>query len=172
LSLHGPRVRLVPVAPEHHERLYELRREPEIRRWWQDPQGDWPGPERDTVNYTVMLDGAIVGFAQWYQEPDPEFRHAGIDLFLDPAFHGRGLGTETVRVLCAHLIDDHGFHRLVIDPEVANEVAIACYRKVGFKPVGLMRQYQRDRFGEWKDGLLMDLLAEEFVRRAAGERQR
>jgi aminoglycoside 6'-N-acetyltransferase len=164
LSLRGPRVELVLTAPEHRERLRELRLEPEVRRWWQDLEDDWPGPERDAVNYTVLLDGAIVGFAQWWQEPEPELRHAGIDLFLDPAVHGRGLGTETVRVLCAHLIDDHGFHRIVIDQEAENEVAIACYRKVGFRPVGVMRRYQRDRFGEWKDGLLLDLLADEFVR--------
>ena len=47
-------------------------------------------------------------------------------------------------MVCAHLIDERGFHRLVIDPEVANEAEIACYRKVGFKPVGVMRRYQRD----------------------------
>jgi aminoglycoside 6'-N-acetyltransferase len=69
-----------------------------------------------------------------------------------------------VRVLCEHLIDDRGFHRLVIDPEVENAAAIACYRKVGFRDVGVMRQYSRDRFGAWKDGLLLDLLADELVR--------
>jgi aminoglycoside 6'-N-acetyltransferase len=164
LSLHGPRVRLVPVAPEHRERLRELRLEPEVRRWWQDPEDDWPAPEPNTVGYTVMVDGEIAGFAEWYEEPEPMFRHAGVDLFLDPALHGQGLGTEVVRVLCAHLIDDHGFHRLVIDPEAENAVAIACYRKVGFRPVGVMRRYSRDRFGVWKDGLLLDLLADEFVR--------
>jgi aminoglycoside 6'-N-acetyltransferase len=164
LILSGPRVRLVPVAPEHHERLRELRLEPEVRRWWQDPEDDWPAPEPNAVDYTIMVDDQIAGFAQWYEEPEPMFRHAGVDLFLDPALHGRGLGTETVRVLCAHLIDDHGFHRLVIDPEVENEAAIACYRKVGFRPVGVMRRYSRDRFGAWKDGLLLDLLADELVR--------
>ena len=71
---------------------------------------------------------------------------------------------ETVRVLCAHLIDDHGFHRIVADPEVENETSIACFRKAGFRPVGVLRQYLRDRFGVWKDGLLLDLLAKEFVR--------
>jgi aminoglycoside 6'-N-acetyltransferase len=116
------------------------------------------------VKYAVLLDAELIGFAQWYEETDPMYRHAGVDLFLDPAFHGQGLGTETVRVICAHLIDEHGFHRIVIDPEAENEVAIACYRKVGFRPVGVMRRYQRDRFGEWKDGLLLDLLADEFVR--------
>jgi aminoglycoside 6'-N-acetyltransferase len=163
-ELSGPRVRLVPCLPEHHARLRELRLEPEVRRWWQDPEGDWPAPEPDSVDYTIMLGAEIAGFAQWYAETEPTFRHAGLDLFLDPALHGRGLGTETVRVLCAHLIDDHGFHRLVIDPEAENAAAIACYVKVGFRPVGVMRRYSRDRFGVWKDGLLLDLLADELVR--------
>jgi aminoglycoside 6'-N-acetyltransferase len=164
LTLEGPRVRLVPVAPEHHGRLGELRLEPEVRRWWQDPEDDWLADEPDTFKSTVLLDGAVIGYAQWYEHPEPMYRHAGVDLFLDPAFHGQGLGTEVVRVVCAHLIDKRCFHRLVIDPEVENEVAIACYRKVGFRPVGVMRRYQRDRFGVWKDGLLLDLLADELVR--------
>lgn len=163
-ELSGPRVRLVPCAPEHRERLRAIHLLPEVRRWWQDPTDDWPVPEPDTTHYTVLLDGATIGFAQWYEETDPGFRHAGLDLFLDPAQHGRGLGSEVVRVLCAHLVDDRGHHRVTIDPQVANAVAIACYRKVGFKPVGVMRQYARDRFGVWQDGLLLDLLADELIR--------
>jgi aminoglycoside 6'-N-acetyltransferase len=162
--LSGPRVRLVAVAPEHRERLGELRLEPGVLRWWQDPQDGWLDDEADTVKYAVLLDARVIGYAEWYEETDATYRHAGVDLFLDPDFHRQGLGTETMQVICAHLIDDHGFHRIVIDPEVENEVAIACYRKVGFRPVGVMRRYQRDRFGEWKDGLLLDLLADELVR--------
>lgn len=164
-ELRGPRVRLVPCAPEHHARLREIHLLPEVRRWWQDPSAEWPeDDEPGAVNYTVLLGEEIVGFAQWYAEDDPMYRHAGLDLFLDPAVHGRGLGTETTRVVCAHLIDDHGYHRLVIDPEADNEIAIATYRKLGFRPVGVMRRYSRDRFGVWQDGLLLDLLAGELVR--------
>jgi aminoglycoside 6'-N-acetyltransferase len=154
----------VPVAAEHRARLEELREEPGILRWWQEPRGGWLDDERDVFKRTVLLDGTVIGYLQWYEESDPMYRHAAVDLFLDPAFHGRGLGTEVVRMACAHLIDDRGFHRLVIDPEVENEVAIACYRKVGFRSVGVLRRYERDRFGVWKDGLLMDLLADELVR--------
>ncbi len=117
-----------------------------------------------SINYTVMLDERVIGFAQWYLEAETIISFAGLDLFLDPAVHGRGLGLETVRVLCAHLIDDHGFHRIVVDPEVEIEISIACYRKAGFQPVGVLREYLRDRFGVWKDGLLLDLLAKEFLR--------
>src|SRR6185295_11085520 len=42
-------------------------------------------------------------------------------------------------------------------------VAITGYRKVGFRPVGVMRQYERGPEGEWHDGLLMDLLAGELT---------
>jgi aminoglycoside 6'-N-acetyltransferase len=162
--LRGPRVELVPLAPEHHERLAEIRREPAVRRWWQEPQDDFLESEPDVSKCAVLLDGEPIGFVQWHEETDPMYRHAGVDLFLASDFHGRGLGTEVVRVVCTHLIDERGFHRVVIDPEVANGAAIACYRKVGFKPVGVMRRYQRDSSGHWQDGLLMDLLAEELVR--------
>ena len=154
----------MPVAVEHRERLRQLRPEPGILRWWQEPRDGWLDDEPNVFRRSVLLDDAVIGYGQWYEEIDPMYRHAAVDVFLDPAVHGRGLGTQLVRMICAHLIDERGFHRLTIDPEVENEAAIACYRKVGFRPVGVLRQYQRDRDGAWKDGLLMELLAAELVR--------
>jgi len=116
------------------------------------------------VRYAILFEDRVIGYAQWWEDKSPLYRHAGVDLFLDPAVHGRGLGTETLRKLCTQLVDEHGFHRIVIDPEVENEVAIASFKKVGFRPVGVMRRYIRDRPDVWKDGLLMDLLADELVR--------
>ena len=50
------------------------------------------------------------------------------------------------------------------EPAVENETSIACFRKAGFQPVGVVRQYLRDPSGAWRDGLWLDLLAKEFVR--------
>jgi aminoglycoside 6'-N-acetyltransferase len=157
-------VRLVPVAPAHHEALLAIHRTPEVRRWWYEPDAAFPAGDPDTVDYTIVVGDTVAGYVQWSAEEDPHFRHAGYDVFLAAAFTGRGLGTEAGRVLCAHLVDDHGFHRIVIDPEVGNAPAIASYRKVGFRPVGVMREYSRDDDGTPHDGLLMDLLAAELVR--------
>jgi aminoglycoside 6'-N-acetyltransferase len=33
---------------------------------------------------------------------------------------------------------------------------------VGFRPVGVMRRYERGPDGSWHDGLLMDLLPEDL----------
>jgi aminoglycoside 6'-N-acetyltransferase len=71
-------------------------------------------------------------------------------------------------VLATYLIDDFGHHRLTIDPAAANTAAntaaIHCYTKVGFRPVGLMRRYERGSDDTRHDGLLMDLLATELNR--------
>jgi aminoglycoside 6'-N-acetyltransferase len=67
-----------------------------------------------------------------------------------------------VRQVVRHLIDERGHHRITIDPSVGNSVAIRCYEKVGFRPVGVMRRYERHISSEeWRDGLLMELLAGE-----------
>jgi len=55
-----------------------------------------------------------------------------------------------------------GHHRLTIDPSADNARAIASYSKVGFKSIGVMRQYERQADGTWHDGLLMDLLHDEL----------
>ncbi len=61
-------------------------------------------------------------------------------------------------------VDERGHHRCTIDPAADNTPAIRAYEKVGFRPVGVMRGYWRSPSGEWRDGLLMDLLAPELDR--------
>jgi aminoglycoside 6'-N-acetyltransferase len=86
-----------------------------------------------------------------------------MDIFVDPARHGRGIGRDAVATLARYLVRERGHHRLVIDPAADNEPAIRCYAAVGFRPVGVMRQYERDPDGGgWHDGLLMDLLASDL----------
>jgi aminoglycoside 6'-N-acetyltransferase len=59
-----------------------------------------------------------------------------------------------------------GHHRFSIDPAVDNERAIRAYAAVGFKPVGVMRAYERLGENAYRDGLLMDLLASELTPRS------
>jgi aminoglycoside 6'-N-acetyltransferase len=104
----------------------------------------------------------VAGSIQATEEPDPDYRHAGIDLFLGPDFQGRGLGTEVIRTVARWLFDERGHHRLTIDPAATNDRAIRAYASVGFKPVGVMRRYERGPDGTFHDGLLMDLLRDEL----------
>jgi aminoglycoside 6'-N-acetyltransferase len=99
---------------------------------------------------------------QYGEEVDPKYRHASVDLFLDPGVRGRGVGPEAIRRVAVMLFA-RGHHRITIDPAAANEAAIRAYEKVGFRRVGVMRAYERDAGGDgFHDGLLMELLAGEL----------
>jgi aminoglycoside 6'-N-acetyltransferase len=118
----------------------------------------------DEVQLAIELQGDVVGAIQYAEEDDPDYRHASIDIFLTTRVHGRGAGPDAVRTLARYLFEERGHHRLTIDPAASNARAIAAYAKVGFRPVGVMRQYERGPDGTWHDGLLMDLLREELLR--------
>jgi aminoglycoside 6'-N-acetyltransferase len=165
LKLCGQLVVLVPVAAEHVPELRRILRTPEVRLRWGDEAASpqWPFDDPSATRFTVLLDGAVSGMVQYGEEEEPTYRHASIDIFLDPVVHGRGVGRDAVGTLARHLVHDRGHHRLVIDPAADNQPAIRCYSAVGFRPVGVLRRYERDADGNgWHDGLLMDLLAEEL----------
>ncbi|MGK3204982.1 GNAT family N-acetyltransferase [Amycolatopsis sp. MEPSY49] len=161
----GDRVVLRPIAAGDRARVREILGTPEVARWWGDPDTETEGVytvEDGFACYVIESDGVVVGLIQSCEELDPQYRHAGIDIGVHPEFHGRGFGTDALRALARHLFDQ-GHHRLTIDPAAANEAAIRVYTKVGFRPVGVMRNYERAPDGTWHDGLLMDLLEGELA---------
>jgi aminoglycoside 6'-N-acetyltransferase len=167
-TLKGTLVTLRPATTEDVPELTRIRATPEVARWWRGGEDMAAAVAEDlaeegTETFVIEHDGRAAGAIQWHAEEELDYRHAGIDIYLDPSLRGRGLGADAVRTLARHLIVDHGHHRLVIDPAADNTAAIRCYSKVGFRPVGLMRRYERGLDGTWHDGLLMDLLADELI---------
>jgi aminoglycoside 6'-N-acetyltransferase len=167
-TLQGALVRLRAATPGDIPALAAIRRTPQVYERWGGSGDLVASVEEDfdepgTTAYVIEVDERVVGWIQWQAEEDPDYRHASIDIYVDPAVHGRGLGTDAVRTVARHLIVDHGHHRLTIDPAADNAAAISSYAKVGFRPVGIMRRYERGPDGKWHDNLLMDLLADELA---------
>src|SRR3954451_15988015 len=151
---------LRPLTAGDEAELRRIHATPEVARWWGPPEEGFPWDEPESTRMTIIVDGSVAGLVEFWEELEPKYRHATIDLFLDPSWHGRGLGTEAVRRVVRHLIDDRGHHRITIDPAATNAAAIRVYEKVGFRRVGVMRRYEHDVEGDgWHDGLLMELLA-------------
>ena len=164
-ALRGARVVLVPVGVQHVPALRRILLTPEVRSRWRNEVASpaWPFDDPSATRFAVLVEAEVRGMIQYGEEGEPDYRHASIDIFIDPVVHGRGVGRDAVATLARHLIRDRGHHRLVIDPAADNGAAIRCYAAAGFRPVGVMRRYERDADGNgWHDGLLMDLLAEEL----------
>jgi aminoglycoside 6'-N-acetyltransferase len=152
-------INLRPLIEEDAAELLRIHGTPEVLRWWDVPEESFPWDEPESTRLTIEVDGKVAGMIQFWEEPEPKYRHASIDMFLDPKLHNRGIGTEAVRRVVEHLIEERGHHRVTIDPAADNAAAIRTYEKVGFKPVGVMRAYERDVGGQgWHDGLLMELV--------------
>lgn len=165
-ALHGTMTVLRSVRGDDADRLAEILAHPEVSRWWGTYDKERVRSELigggHSVVFAIEVDDTVVGSAQYFEEPAADYRHASIDVFVDPEWHGKGIGTDAVRTLARYLVHDRGHHRLAIDPAVANERAIRVYQRVGFRPAGVMRRYERGPDGSWHDCLLMDLLAEDL----------
>jgi aminoglycoside 6'-N-acetyltransferase len=131
MELSGDRVLLRPLRVEDAHRIAELAADPEVARWWPDlTEAEVVGKAEgrgDFTGFAVLRDSKLIGLVQYYEELDPEYRHAGIDLFIGAPYQDRGLGTDTVRTKARHLVHD----RLIIDPSADNKRAIRCDEKVG-----------------------------------------
>lgn len=82
--------------------------------------------ERETKGEIVLVaqqDGRIVGFAGLYG-PDSFLHH----LYIDPLFHGRGLGRELVNAAVKRARG-----RVSLKCQLINENALAFYARLGFE---------------------------------------
>jgi aminoglycoside 6'-N-acetyltransferase len=162
-TLEGALVSLRPTRDADIDALLAILEEPDVARWWR--RTEWERvAEKDAVVFSIVMRGVVVGCIQYAEEPDPDYRSAALDIFVSAVVHGRGVGSDAMRVLIAWLIDTRGHHRLTVDPAVVNARAVHVYEKLGFRRVGVLRRYERVEDGVWRDALLMELQAEEFVR--------
>ncbi len=153
---------LRPLIDADAAELRRIHETPEVSHWWDLPDEDFPWDEPEATRFTIEVDGAVAGLIQYGEETEPKYRHAWIDVFLDPALQGRGIGSEAVAKVVRMLIDERGHHRVVIDPAASNLAAVRAYEKAGFERVGIMRRAERDADGQgWRDSLMMELIAGE-----------
>lgn len=168
-ALTGRQVALRPVTPGDVDDLVRLFEEPEVTPWW--PRYDRTriedkvvgDDEPETTVYVIDVNGELAGLIQSSDEDDPDYRAAWIDIAVATRWHGKGVAVDALRTLARHLIEADGHHHLFIDPAAANTRAVRCYEKVGFRPVGIMRQNERGPDGTFHDALLMDMLAGELT---------
>jgi aminoglycoside 6'-N-acetyltransferase len=153
-------VRLEPLDIRHVARLRELHAQPGVLRWWGPMEDGFPFDEPESQRFAIVAGDEVAGMIQWGDESYEETRHAYVDIFVGDDYAGRGLGTEAMRQMIAVLREQHGYHRITLDPAVENAAAIRSYEKAGFRPIGTATRAYKHESGEWRDELLMEFVVD------------
>jgi RimJ/RimL family protein N-acetyltransferase len=115
----------------------------------------------DFGRFVVEVDGEPAG-VMGFRVENKRSRIAQLGgLAIHPSFRGRHLADEAARLLQRHLLADLGFHRLQLEIYAFNERAIRHAERSGFVREGVRRKAYW-RHGEWVDGVLYGLLAEDL----------
>jgi RimJ/RimL family protein N-acetyltransferase len=168
----GLRARHETDVPLLHSELYEdvaTRSRADSRPWRPVAPGSTASPyavsdpSDDAACFSVvhLADDELAGEAVLYGI-DLHNRTAHLGLALRPAFRGRGLGADVVRVLCHYGFVVRGLHRLQIETPADNGAMMRAANQAGFVLEGTLRGAAW-AYGEFIDQVVLGLLAHEYV---------
>ncbi|NRQ32645.1 GNAT family N-acetyltransferase [Nonomuraea sp. NN258] len=174
-TLKGERVTLCPVGPEHAAGLYELTRDPEVRRLT-GSHGEFDrettlrwcatrAEHADRLDLAIMADGDYVGEVV-LNELDPDNLACNLRIALiGPRAFGRGYGTEAITLVLDHAFATTPLHRISLSVYAFNDRARHVYEKIGFVAEGVLRD---DLLwgGERYDSITMSVLRPEWASRS------
>ena len=154
------RARRADDVPTLHQELYEdvaARSRADTRAWrpvatdWEESPYAVKKDRTDAMPFSVveLASGDLAGTALLWGI-DAHNRNAHIGLALRPAYRGRGLGTDAVRVLVRYGFRTLGLHRLQIETLADNEGMLRAAQAAGFTVEGRLRE------SGWLDGRFLD----------------
>ncbi len=169
-ELTGLRARHDSDIPVLHAGLYDdvaTRVRADSRPWQPIPPGPGSpyvvtGPDDHAACFSVveLAAGELAGEALlWRIDLHNRTAHIGISLL--PAFRGRGLGADAVRVLCRYGFAIRGLNRLQVETLADNGAMIRAATQAGFAREGTLRHSVWVN-GDFADEVVLGLLATEW----------
>jgi RimJ/RimL family protein N-acetyltransferase len=144
--LRTARLALEPLEARHAALLLDVLSAPEIYEHLdEDPPADLatleeryrrlearrsPDGSQAWLNWAVRVEGP--GEYAGYVQATVEAGSAEVAYVLGPAWWGRGLATEAVTVMCAHLAVDHAVTRLTAHVAPGNRASRSLLERLGF----------------------------------------
>ena len=161
---------------------FTIRSQPEVAHWLTNLPTDpatWAEGfgERLASTLIVEKDGVVIGDLYlnvqdpWSQAEVRE-QAAGtvveIGYVLDPAYVGKGYATEAVREELRICFEEVGVRRVIAQCFADNEPSWRLMERVGMRREQHTKQDSLHRNGEWLDGMMYALLADEWRAGADG----
>jgi len=134
--IRGRLTKVRPATGDDVELLVRWHADPEVARFWdgktytaEDMRRRLARPDVDA--YVVEADERPIGYLQVWRDGEGG---GGLDMFLAPEARGRKYGPDAARALAERLVRE-GWRRIIVDPYLWNERAIAAWERAGFERV-------------------------------------
>jgi RimJ/RimL family protein N-acetyltransferase len=175
---HTERLTLRPAIPEDFKALWHIRRQDSVARWMTSRSTDWDGfvevmGDEDRLRKTLVIerDDVVIGdlmlapedaWAQSEVKDRAKGVQAEIGWCIDPAVEGNGYATEAVVELIRVAFEELGLRRLIANCFADNTPSWRLMERVGMRRELYAVSESLHRSGEWLDGMMYALLADEW----------
>ena len=171
------RLSIRPALDADTAALFAYRSQPSVAQWltsFPSSREEWEPhfTERLHSQLVVERDGVLIGDLQldvgdpWSQREvrdQAKGTMAEIGYVFDPGYVGQGYATEAVRALLQVAFEGVGVRRVIAQCFADNEPSWRLMERVGMRREQHTRKDSLHRSGEWLDGMMYALLAEEWV---------
>ena len=144
--------------------LVAILHEPEVAFWWvgytpERVQREFiASPE---VTRIIEVEGECAGAMFVLRGDDPEYPTTVMHIFIGTRFRGRRIGEEALALAIRHEFAN-GISRITLDPNAHNEGVIRSFERLGFRRIGVLRDYQLRPDGTLEDAVFLDLTRTDF----------
>lgn len=174
MTYDGALVGLRAREPEDAERFVAWNADVEAMLWWDRTYppvpaevlaariAAAPAPSFAEQSYSIVAleDGTHIGWCGLFGV-SAEHRHAELGVLIgDPAYRGRGYGTDAVRTLVRLAFERMNLVRVTLTVFPENVAARRAYERCGFAEEGVQRRAAWKR-GEWHDLVHMAVLRDQ-----------
>ncbi len=117
----------------------------------------WDAAHIDTCRLVIVTDGLVVGWAA-LTAVSSRCVYAGVaevSVYIDANVQGKGVGTQLLTEM-VRISENAGLWTLQSGIMKNNAASIRMHEKCGFRVVGYRERIGKDRFGVWRDTVLME----------------
>lgn len=96
--------------------------------------------ENKTFAFAITVDGRAIGSIGVFRQDNIHFRTAELGYYISEQFWGKGICTDAVKQVCAHVFEHSDIIRIYAEPFAHNTASCRVLEKAGFQFEGVLRK--------------------------------
>lgn len=118
--------------------------------------------EKNTFAFAIIYDGKAIGSIGVFRQSNIHSRTAELGYYIAEKYWGRGIMTDAVKQICAHVFTNSDIIRIFAEPFSNNAASCRVLEKAGFQLEGTLRR------NAVKNGKVLDMKMYALIKERQG----